>query len=278
MTGSHCRVSSTPHLSIKMSESISMGQLFDQSTNHPALEDVKKIIADYFPPGWREWQVLNAITQPLELDTALKNKVRFALPTVRLLEVFYPDSPYISERRFKEIKGFLSSWPLARALIFPPSNLSIQLRGSEERHRQFSLRSLLISRSEANKIRGTLAEDGSSNSSVTLSKPEIPSPPVEPLTPTRRIRGNDQQPNGTNEVDIRMTAIEKSVAGMHEEMKKMFSPLQTAACPQPRHPAPLRLPLMKLLSFLRMMFKLFYRRQIHGPFNPPILRGLPLKP
>ncbi|KAI5738889.1 hypothetical protein M8J77_012330 [Diaphorina citri] len=132
---------------------------------------------------------LHSVTYPISGDSnvLVLAKLRFAFPTKRLLDTIFPGSPFVSKKKFRGIRDLLLSWPFGRALIFSPSSISMNLRGSEDRHRQFlqamtPILSLCVSREEANRHSG-LENSGSSDIASTAPLPDkIPSPPFEPLT------------------------------------------------------------------------------------------------
>uniref|UniRef100_A0A8D8WYH8 Uncharacterized protein n=1 Tax=Cacopsylla melanoneura TaxID=428564 RepID=A0A8D8WYH8_9HEMI len=104
----------------------SLGNLFDIPTSDAFLTTVKKIILDSFPDGWREWRVISSVAE-FSIPPNQRNKVRFAIPSVRLVKAHEPALDYLSERRSRAIKERLLSWPLGKALIFSPSQISIEI-------------------------------------------------------------------------------------------------------------------------------------------------------
>uniref|UniRef100_A0A8D8PXW0 Uncharacterized protein n=1 Tax=Cacopsylla melanoneura TaxID=428564 RepID=A0A8D8PXW0_9HEMI len=243
---------------------VSLGNLFDSPSNMPAADCVKGIVAEYLPSGWREWLVRDVISSPLELDPSTRNKLRFAIPSVRLLEAFFPKCRHVSEKKFKEVKDHLLSWPFGRALIFSPSKISIHLRGSEERHVQFvrftdCFRDLCLSRSQVNKVLESMdVEACSVRSSEPGKSTDLESPPYEPLTPplSRSLpgpgngvsvsRGSVRQAHPSlahhtdpvlmrqpipPSTDVRMSALEKSVSSIQSEMKTLVAALRASAAP-----------------------------------------------
>lgn len=158
---------------------ISLGSLFDQPTNTPALDRVKVVLEESLPDGWREWQVdLKAVTS-LEDDSNLRNKIRFAIPTVALFEAFFPGISPISENKCKEIKLSLLNWPVGRTLIYAPSSVS-QCIHPAALHEKFlrdvePLRYLFLSRSEANSIMQDKIESDMEGSIVSksISTPKV---------------------------------------------------------------------------------------------------------
>lgn len=88
------------------------------------VEFFKKIIEildDVYPEGWRSWEVNDVSFEDLfgkNISADDENRLRYAIPTVRLAEAFGCST--LSERKYRHIKRTLLRWPLGRALIYSP--------------------------------------------------------------------------------------------------------------------------------------------------------------
>lgn len=221
---------------------VTLGELFDSPCDRPHLSNVKKVIAASFPLGWREWSVLD---RPglLDFGSTTLNKLRFAIPTLRLFDAFFPTSSHVSERKLKFIRDELLSWPFGRALILAPASSSIAVRGSEEKHVEFvknteAMRGLFLSRKEANKILSTLkggevcssapSEAGGEEGGIeVVSRPVFPPPP---LSPTRSAPVEGVQ------VGSRLSALEACMSTIRSELANMATTFRAVAPPPPVAP------------------------------------------
>ncbi|KAL1463801.1 hypothetical protein WDU94_015513 [Cyamophila willieti] len=149
--------------------STSLGTLFDAPIEIPVLEKIKEVIAGSLPDGWREWSVRDSISE-LVVRENLRNKIRFAIPTVEMYTAIQGKDTLISEKTYRKVCGFLLNWPMGRALIFAPKEIVQALRSEDEeeifRRGIAALRPRVLSRVDANKI---LDEES-----------DIESPPYEP--------------------------------------------------------------------------------------------------
>ncbi|KAL1454385.1 hypothetical protein WDU94_010652 [Cyamophila willieti] len=206
---------------------VTLGELFDRPCDRPHLTNVKNVIAACFPSGWRDWSVLDRPEQ-LDLDSAALNKLRFAIPTLRLFDAFFPSS-HVSERKQKFIRDELLSWPLGRALILAPAPTSIAVRGSEEKHVEFvkktdAMRRLFLSRREANKLMSSLkAETGAEEGDIEVApRPPLPPPPPLPATVT-------SVPAESVQMGSRLSALELSMSAIRSELSNMTAAFRATA-------------------------------------------------
>ncbi|KAL1454595.1 hypothetical protein WDU94_010815 [Cyamophila willieti] len=215
---------------------VTLGELFDRPCDRPHLTNVKNVIAACFPSGWRDWSVLDRPEQ-LDLDSAALNKLRFAIPTLRLFDAFFPSS-HVSERKQKFIRDELLSWPLGRALILAPAPTSIAIRGSEEKHVEFvkktdAMRRLFLSRREANKLMSSLkagevcssapSETGAEEGDIEVApRPPLPPPPPLPATVT-------SVPAESVQMGSRLSALEVSMSAIRSELSNMTAAFRATA-------------------------------------------------
>uniref|UniRef100_A0A8D8Z142 Uncharacterized protein n=1 Tax=Cacopsylla melanoneura TaxID=428564 RepID=A0A8D8Z142_9HEMI len=217
---------------------VTLGELFDRPCDRPHLTNVKNVIAVSFPSGWREWSVLDRPGH-LDLDSATLNKLRFAIPTLRLFDAFFPSSSYVSERKLKFIRDELLSWPFGRALILAPASISIAVRGSEEKYVEFvrntdALRRLFLSRKEANKLMSTMkagevcssapSEAGGEEGEIDVApRPFLPPPPPPASVSSTPAEGV--------QVGSRLSALEASMTAIRSELSNMTAAFRAVAPP-----------------------------------------------
>nr|CAI5827075.1 unnamed protein product [Callosobruchus analis] len=65
-----------------------------------------------------------------EYDPQILNKIRFALPTVGLVQAFNPGATHISEKGYMEMKLKMLTFPFCIGLIIRPTCLAAKIRGS----------------------------------------------------------------------------------------------------------------------------------------------------
>lgn len=207
-----------------------LGLIFEITSKDPALPQVKVGLKDLLPVGWQDWELSDAVLESLNLESSTKNKVRFAIPTPVLLDSFFPNRSYISERRYKNMNKELLSWPLGRALISAPSQVVFSLRPSVEVGQKFledteAIRNCNMSRSEINK---SLAE---TPSNPVVHSPE--SPPFECLTPpSSSIMSLAQLNKHLDPVNARMCNVESSLSSVQSDVRSILDALKSA--PQDR--------------------------------------------
>ncbi|KAL4714273.1 hypothetical protein ACJJTC_009625 [Scirpophaga incertulas] len=84
------------------------------------LDKLKELARNSLPEGWRLWKTENPTKEGLfgeSIDPQLLNKIRIALPTLGVVQAFYPDADYIAEKPFREMKASMLNWAFCRALI-----------------------------------------------------------------------------------------------------------------------------------------------------------------
>lgn len=94
--------------------------------NESSFKAVVDLVRKHYPPGWEKWEVHNYTFNNLFGDSIppeTEKKIRFALPTVELIQAMYPESPKTSERAFRDLKRRLLSWSFGRALLYSPHNI-----------------------------------------------------------------------------------------------------------------------------------------------------------
>lgn len=131
-----------------------LGELYDVPTDDAFRNRVKQLIADTYPPGWREWRICSETPSLADVD---RNRIRFALPTVKLIHAYAPGTRYVSERQFKRMKADLLAWRLGQAFLTRPSTFAIALRPAQADYDDFlliikSLRLQILSRERANEV------------------------------------------------------------------------------------------------------------------------------
>lgn len=116
---------------------VTLGEIFERSAedeeDEELLSKVKSIIERSLPPGWRDWKVIDWSREDLlgrKTDSRVLNKIRFAIPSVELVQAFYPEATSIGEKTYKNLKIKLLDWDICRALITNPNHVAAKLRGS----------------------------------------------------------------------------------------------------------------------------------------------------
>ncbi|VEN37628.1 unnamed protein product [Callosobruchus maculatus] len=128
----------------------------DQDDN-AILQRIKRLAVAHLPEGWRSWMVFGLSRKDIlgaELDPQILSKIRFALPTVSLIQAFYQTANTISEKKYRDLKFRMLNWPFCVGLIMAPSSVASRIRGSAAQHELFlsaivDLKPLLVSRKEA---------------------------------------------------------------------------------------------------------------------------------
>uniref|UniRef100_A0A8D8Q6H0 Uncharacterized protein n=1 Tax=Cacopsylla melanoneura TaxID=428564 RepID=A0A8D8Q6H0_9HEMI len=152
-----------------------LGALHDLPSNDATLDRLKELARSSLPDGWRDWTLINSIDLDFAVDPVTLNKVRFALPTDGVARAFDPSASGLKEHRFKEIKIRMLSWAFCRGLVFSPSNLSKQIRGSSTSHERMvaaisPLRSNILSREAADSLLSAGSAGTPSRRSSTASE------------------------------------------------------------------------------------------------------------
>ncbi|RVE53064.1 hypothetical protein evm_002362 [Chilo suppressalis] len=132
---------------IKMASSqdfVTLGDLFTRDRDvedEELLSKVKIIIEESLPPGWRDWKVVDWSKEELlgkKIDHRVLNKIRFAIPSVKLVQAFFPEAKSIGEKSYKNMKIKLLEWDIGRALITNPNHIAAKLRGSSTQAEMFN--------------------------------------------------------------------------------------------------------------------------------------------
>ncbi|KAJ2945674.1 hypothetical protein O0L34_g511 [Tuta absoluta] len=95
--------------------------------SHSAVVD---LVRKYYPPDWENWEVNNLSSEKIfgpSIRPEVEKKIRFALPTLELMQAVYPDAKDASERKFRDLKRRLLSWPFGRTLLYTPHNIMTQI-------------------------------------------------------------------------------------------------------------------------------------------------------
>lgn len=113
-------------MAISATITTTMGELYDKEDEDVVLNQLKSLAADTLPDGWKTWSFS---ADELDINSTIFNKLRFALPTMGVVKAFYPEGCALHEKKYKELKEKMLSWPFCRGLIYSPSTLSIKIRG-----------------------------------------------------------------------------------------------------------------------------------------------------
>ncbi|CAH0398623.1 unnamed protein product [Chilo suppressalis] len=110
------------------SKTMTMGELSSlvPEGDERRFKTVLELVRKYYPPGWEKWEIQNHSFENLfggSMSPEIEKKIRFALPTVELIQAIYPDSPNASERSFRDLKRRLLNWSFGRALLYSPHNI-----------------------------------------------------------------------------------------------------------------------------------------------------------
>ncbi|KAL1463855.1 hypothetical protein WDU94_015555 [Cyamophila willieti] len=87
--------------SFNMLQFTSLGILFDLPSDE-TINKVKPLIANLLPEGWKDWKVQERILEPLSVQKNLRNKIRFAIPTVELLQEVFPEETHVGSYKFPQ--------------------------------------------------------------------------------------------------------------------------------------------------------------------------------
>uniref|UniRef100_A0A8D8VLA6 Uncharacterized protein n=1 Tax=Cacopsylla melanoneura TaxID=428564 RepID=A0A8D8VLA6_9HEMI len=152
-----------------------LGALHDLPSNDEILDRIKSLARNFLPEGWRNWQLINSIDLDFQVDPSILNKLRFLLPTEGIAKAFDPSAAALKEHPFRDMKVKMLSWAFCRGLVFSPSTLSKQIRGSSQNHDVMgpavtALKPSLLSREAADRVlSGTSAEPSVRRSSTESS-------------------------------------------------------------------------------------------------------------
>ncbi|CAH0562921.1 unnamed protein product [Brassicogethes aeneus] len=94
---------------------------------------IVKLANKRLPEGWKQWKVFSFNRESLlgkDYDPHVLNKIRFALPTVEMVQAFNPEATHVSEKGYREMKLSMLKWPFCIGLIISPSSLASCVRGS----------------------------------------------------------------------------------------------------------------------------------------------------
>uniref|UniRef100_A0A8D8ZR84 Uncharacterized protein n=2 Tax=Cacopsylla melanoneura TaxID=428564 RepID=A0A8D8ZR84_9HEMI len=198
-----------------------LGDLFDIPSTDPFSIGVKQLASDYLPFGWREWQIKSP---PALSDVKLdRSRLRFALPTIKLVKLYLPGTTHITDRQFKDMKTALFEVPFSQALITSPSGFSKALRTSEEDYAQFvekvkPLLKFALSLTEVNRL--LAAEEATSmQSQITVTADQSSgAPAIESLSPGR--------PSTTQVVQAHLDPVSTRLSALEEKLQS-FSALES---------------------------------------------------
>ncbi|KAL1447259.1 hypothetical protein WDU94_005581 [Cyamophila willieti] len=159
-----------------------LGALHDLPSNDDVLDRLKTLAKSILPEGWEDWTLINSIDLDFAVDPSVLNKLRFVLPYEGIARAFDPSSSSLKEHRLREMKVKMLSWAFCRGLIFSPSSLSKQIRGTSSSHDSFmsataKIRSSLPSREAADRLlagspRSTTSSRRASTSGDSLARLE----------------------------------------------------------------------------------------------------------
>lgn len=83
-------------------EYVKMGDMAKLEGN-TTLEKIKRLAIQYLPNSWEEWQVTKSYaTDDIKLEVKTINKLRYAIPTLRLARSFDPNSKGLSEKSYRQ--------------------------------------------------------------------------------------------------------------------------------------------------------------------------------
>lgn len=157
--------------------------------------NIVRTLDELYPDDWRQWVINTPTYEDLfgeKISSDQECRLRFAIPTVKLAKAYCGADSSLSERRYKRIKRILLKWPLGRALIYTPLNITAKIHPVQAFNKFLeiipTLKPYLISRHEASKLLRAEALDtsdiGSNHSSINTSKrSHSPNPQVSAKLP-----------------------------------------------------------------------------------------------
>lgn len=137
-----------------------------------------RVAEQYLPVAWKEWKTFQLTKDEVlggESDPKLLNKIRFALPTVSIVQAFDPPAVHISEKGYRAIKIKMLNWPFCVGLIIRPNTLAARIRGSAVQNELVNaalgdIKPLLISQKEASKQLSEESQDSDLDENVENNK------------------------------------------------------------------------------------------------------------
>lgn len=144
----------------------------------------------------------------LPIREALRNKIRFAIPSLELFKAVLPKKDQISEKSYRKVYAALLECPLGRALICSPSEVVNAIQEDVEGflNKVEPIKDLLLSRSELNNSLRSLIR--------TECSPEPESPlffphPSPRLSQAHHHRSRDL-PQRVGALEGRLNSIQKT--------------------------------------------------------------------
>ncbi|KAF6209964.1 hypothetical protein GE061_015719 [Apolygus lucorum] len=222
--GAHGAFTSHTCLSLDTAAShmTTLGALFEQTTEDPFLNEVKKIITNTYPEGWKDWRLKPKPPLTKEVD---RNRLRFALPTLLLVQAYTPGATHISERRYKQMKAALFSWPLGQALLTSPPSFASDFRPSQQDYDNFlenmkPLKHLFISRDRVNSI---LTSEKQMKERA-IEDTTLPATTNEPQPAARYV--SPQQPSATDDEGPEYESISPPRPTMVQLIRQHLRPVE----------------------------------------------------
>ncbi|KAI5652123.1 hypothetical protein NE865_00461 [Phthorimaea operculella] len=170
--------------------------------SHTAVVD---LVRKYYPPDWENWEVNNLPSEKIfgsSISPEVEKKIRFALPTLELLQAVYPDAKDASERKFRDLKRRLLSWPFGRTLLYTPHNIMAQIHTKSQDTFMETVNKLkphILSRQSAGeRLKSDLEPSPTATTSPTSKKKRISKSPVQHETP-KRTRSSTASPSPLSE-------------------------------------------------------------------------------
>lgn len=94
--------------------------------DHLIYQRLVESLESNYPTDWKSWEVENLSYTDLfgrSISSKMEAKLRFAIPTAELTNIFSPDDFNLSETKYRSIKRKLLEWPLGRAILYAPHNV-----------------------------------------------------------------------------------------------------------------------------------------------------------
>nr|CAI5826830.1 unnamed protein product [Callosobruchus analis] len=183
----------------------------EQDEDRAIFSSVVNLIDENYPVDWREWKVVDISYQELfgeSIHPKLENKVRLALPTKELIQIFNPNNRIPSEKAFKKMRRKLLTWPLTRSLLFAPQTIRDQIHIS---HSKKFLQSM-----EKLKPRISSRAKAADERAYTPSTPSAASTPKR----TRSVTSTDDE---EEEIPRKRTSRERTASSVNsEDLMKMM--------------------------------------------------------
>ncbi|KAI5706161.1 hypothetical protein M8J75_005411 [Diaphorina citri] len=193
----------------------SLGDVFDETEDGPILKSCKGVIARHLPKDWRTWKIkVEGLNLPIR--DALRNKIRFAIPSLELFKAVLPKEDQISEKSYRKVYAALLECPLGRALICSPSEVVNAIQEDVEGflNKVEPIKDLLLSRSELN------------NSLRSLIRTECSPEPESPLfSPHPSPRLSQAHHHRSRDLPQRVGALEGRLDSIQETLAKISNSL-----------------------------------------------------